>query len=59
MKVSFVNIIGLIVYSCLDWEPQVSVTVQRCYGILVGLPKLNPQLPFEAKKITIEGLVHP
>ena len=36
-----------------------SATVQRCYGILVGLAKLSHQLPFETKKVIIEGLVHP
>ena len=56
---SSVKILGVFVDSCLNWERQVSATVQRCYGILVGLAKLSHQLPFETKKVIIEGLVHP
>ena len=56
---SSVKNLGVFVDSCLNWERQVSATVQRCYGILVGLAKLSHQLPFETKKVIIEGLVHP
>ena len=56
---SSVKILGVIVDSGLDWERHVSATVQRCYGTLVGLAKLSHQLPFETKKVIIEGLVHP
>ena len=54
-----VKVLGVTVDSHLDWERHISVIVQRCYSILVGLAKLSRQLPWETKKVIIEGLVHP
>lgn len=54
-----VRILGVIVDSCLSWEPHISSVVRRCYGILIGLARMRYRLPPETKRLLIEALIFP
>ena len=53
------KVLGVILDPALTWEDHVTMTVQRCNHVLVGLCKLRNRLPRELRKFMVETLVFP
>jgi len=54
-----VKYLGVIIDQCLSMDKQVSKVVQRCYGCLITLKKLNSCLPKATMQRLVEALVMP
>lgn len=53
------KVLGIVIDTALTWEHHISLTVQRCYGVLVGMCKLRKRLSRELRIFLIEALVFP
>ena len=53
------KVLGVVLDPSLTWEHHISLTVQRCYQVLVGICKLRNRLPRELRVFLIEALVFP
>ena len=53
------KVLGLVLDPALTWEHHVTLTVQRCNRILIGLYKLRSKIPRELRVILVEVLVFP
>ena len=53
------KVLGIVIDTALTWEHHISLTVQRCYAVLVGMCKLRNRLPRELRVFLIETLVFP
>ena len=56
---SSVKVLGVTIDSHLTWEKHISVVVQRCYMILVGLARMRHRVPRDTKCMLVEALVFP
>ena len=57
--VSKAKVLGVVLDPALTWEHHVTMTVQRCNNVLVGLCKLRNKVPRELRAFLIETLVFP
>ena len=53
------KVLGVVIDSALTWEDHVTMTVQRCNHVLVGLCRLRNKVPRELRAFLIETLVFP
>ena len=53
------KVLGIVIDPALTWEHHISLTVQRCYRVLVGMCKLRNRLPRDLRVLLIETLVFP
>ena len=53
------KVLGVILDSALTWEYHVSMVVQRCNHVLIGMSKIRRKLPREIRIFLIEALVFP
>lgn len=53
------KVLGIVIDAALTWEQHVSLTIQRCYSVLVGMCKLRNRLSRELRVFLIEALVFP
>ena len=53
------KVLGLVLDPALTWEHHITLTVQRCNRILIGLCKLRSKIPRELRVFLVETLVFP
>ena len=53
------KVLGVVLDPALTWEDHVTMTVQRCNHVLVGLGRLRNRLPRELRKFMVEMLCFP
>ena len=56
---SNVKVLGVIIDQHLSWERHVSIVVQRCYAVLIGLARMRHRVPEATKRMLVESLVLP
>ena len=54
-----IKLLGVYLDSSLTWEKHVSLIMQRCYCILIGLARIRHRMPRETKKLLVEALAIP
>ena len=59
VNTSKTKVLGVVLDTSLTWEDHISMTVQRCNHVLVGICKLRNRLPRELRIFLIESLVFP
>ena len=59
LPVQSAKILGVYLDPNLTWEHHVAMITRRCYGILIGLARMQRRIPRETKRLLVEALVFP